>query len=99
MTHIDALTGKRPATLDLTRVERLIGDLEAELARAGADEPGVQALREEVQTLRSMLDAPRARHHWIAEGLHAIGDATKAVRGEVVREGVYVTEIARILGI
>ncbi len=99
MTQIDALTGKRAATLDLQRVERLIGDLEAELARADADEPGVQALREEVLTLRSMLDAPRVRHHWIAEGLQAIGDAAKAVRGEVVREGVSATEIARILGI
>jgi hypothetical protein len=51
---------------------------QAEIARADADEPGVQALREEVLTLRSMLDSPRARHHWIAEGLHAVGDAAKA---------------------
>ena len=99
MTQIDALTGKRAAKLDLARVGRLVGDLEAEIARADADEPGVQALREEVLTRRNMLESPRARHHWIAEGLHAVGDAAKAVRGEVVREGVYVTEIARILGI
>lgn len=99
MTQIDALTGKRAAKLDLARVSRLVSDLEAEIARADADEPGVQALREEVLTLRNMLESPRARQHWITEGLHAVGDAAKAVRGEVVREGVYATEIARILGI
>ena len=92
-------TGKPESRLDLVRVERLLADLEAEVARAGPDEPGITVLREEIETLRNMLRSPRARHHWIADSLHAIRDAAQTVRGEVVRESVYLTEIGRILGL
>ncbi|MBL8383186.1 MAG: hypothetical protein JNM90_08940 [Burkholderiales bacterium] len=85
--------------LDLARVQRLVADLEAEVARASPDEPGIDDLREEVLTLKSLIESPRPRHHWVADGLHAVREAAQAVRGEVVRESVYLTEIGRILGL
>lgn len=84
---------------DLQRVNRLVADLEGEIARAPADAPGVKDLREEIETLRALLNSPKTRHHWIADSLHAVRDAAQAVRGEVVRESVYLAEIGRILGL
>ena len=80
-------------------VNRLVADLAAEVERAPADAPGIQALREEIETLRAVLNSPRTRHHWIDEGLHAVRDAAQVVRGELIRESVYVAEIGRILGL
>lgn len=85
--------------LDLARVARLVADLEAEVARASPDAPGVRDLREEVATLRVLLGAPRARDHWVADSLHALRDAAQAARGEIARDGFYLTEIGRILGL
>ena len=69
------------------------------MARAPADAPGIQDLREEIETLRAVLNSPRTRDHWIDESLRAVRDAAHAVRGELVRDSVYVTEIGRILGL
>ncbi len=85
--------------LDLDRIHRLIADLAAEVAKAPPDDPGMQDLRDEIQTLRNVLDSPKTKHHWIEDGLHAVRDAAQAVRGEVMRESVYVAEIGRILGL
>lgn len=99
MTVEQGEPGATGGQLDLGRVQRLVADLEAELARASPDEPGVADLREEVLTLKSLVESPRPRHHWVTDGLHAVREAAQAVRGEVVREGVYLTEIGRILGL
>ncbi len=84
---------------DLAKIERLIADLAGEVARAPADAPGVQDLKDEIETLKNVLKSPKTKHHWVEEGLHAVRDAGQAVRGEVVRESVYLTEIGRILGL
>ena len=88
----------RPA-LDLARVNRLIADLEAEVAKAPPDAPGMQDLRDEIETLKNVLGSPKTKHDWIEDGLHAVRDAAQAVKGEVMRESVYVAEIGRILGL
>ena len=88
----------KPA-LDLLRVNRLIADLEAEVAKAPAAAPGMQDLRDEIETLKNVLASPKTKHHWIEDGLHAVRDAAQAVKGEVMRESVYVAEIGRILGL
>lgn len=87
------------SALDLVRVNRLIADLEAEVAKAPADAPGMQDLRDEIETLKNVLASPKTKHHWIEDGLHAVRDAAQAVKGEVMRESVYVAEIGRILGL
>ena len=84
---------------DLARVNRLIADLEAEIAKAPADAPGMQDLRDEIETLKNVLGSPKTKHGWIADGLHSVRDAAQAVKGEVMRESVYVAEIGRVLGL
>ena len=84
---------------DLTRIERLVADLESEVARAPADAPGMQDLKDEIETLKNVLRSPKTKHNWIEDGLHAVRDAGQAVRGEVVRDSVYLAEIGRILGL
>ena len=84
---------------DLERINRLIADLEAEVAKAPPGEAGMQDLRDEMETLKNVLKSPKTKHHWVEDGLHAVRDAARAVRGEVVRESVYVAEIGRILGL
>ena len=97
------LGGNPQPDLDLGRIRRLIDELEAEISHAPADATGVQDLKDEIATLRAVLDAPKKKSGWIADGLHSIRVElernTKALRGEVVREGAFVAEIARILGL
>lgn len=94
---------KTPPDLDLARVRRLIDELDAEVANAPGDAVGVQDLKDEIATLRAVLDAPKQKSGWIAEGLHSIGvqleQSAKSVRGEVLREGAFIAEIGRILGL
>ena len=85
--------------LDLDRVNRLVADLEAEIAKAPYDAPGMQDLRDEIETLKNVLGSPKTKHDWIEDGLHAVRDAAQAVKGEVIRESAYVAEIGRILGL
>lgn len=88
-----------PPTLDTARVLHLIGELEREVAAAAPEAPGVQDLKDEIATLRNVIRSPKTRHHWVAEGLHAVREAAHAVRGEVTRDSVYLAEIGRILGL
>lgn len=99
MNPANAASGRENVKFDLERVNRLVADLAAEVERAPADAPGIQDLREEIETLRAVLNSPRTRHHWIDEGLRAVRDAAQVVRGELIRESVYVAEIGRILGL
>ncbi len=95
--------GNAHPDLDLARIRRLIDELDAEVANAPADADGVQDLKDEIATLRAVLDAPKQKSGWIADGLHTIGvqleQTAKSVRGEVMRESVFVAEIGRILGL
>ena len=93
-----AVSATRPQ-LDLARVNCLVADLEAEVAKAPPDAPGMQDLRDEIETLKNVLGSPKTKHDWIEDGLHAVRDAAAAVKGEVMRESVYVAEIGRVLGL
>lgn len=88
-----------PPSLDTARILHLIGELEREVAAAAPDAPGVQDLKDEITTLRNVIGSPKVRHHWVADGLHAVREAAQAVRGEVMRDSVYLAEIGRILGL
>ena len=92
-----------PRELDLAHIRRLIDELDAEVANAPADAAGVQDLKDEIATLRAVLDAPKQKSGWIADGLRTIRGqlehSGQSLRGEMFREGVFIAEIARILGL
>lgn len=88
---------------DLERINRLISDLEKELVNAPENIPNLQDLREEIETLKNVLNSPKTKEGWIKEGLHAIRaalqDMAATVEGEVLRDSPYIAEIGRILGL
>ena len=89
--------------IDLKEVAALIAALEQDLAKVSGGSAGhLQALRDEVETLRNVLNSPKPREGWVREGLHSIREtletALGTVKGEAIRDWPYVAEIARILG-
>jgi len=88
--------------MDLEAVKRLVTDLSQKLDEIEGDSQKLQELRAEVQTLEGILNVPRTRHSWIAEGLTSVEAAFQDGATELVADGVkvsaYLSEIGRILG-
>lgn len=89
-------------TVDLDEVGRLVEALEQDLEKLPAGSPGVQRLKDEVQTLKNVLHSPVRRQHWVRDGLHSIHEAIDSAVDTAVAEGIkggrYIAEIGRILG-
>ncbi len=89
--------------IDLEQAAQLLDALERDLAKVRGDSQDVQRLRDEVQTLRNVLNSPVQRHHWVSDSLHDIRGLLDATVDEAVYEGMtisrYAAEIARILGL
>ena len=88
--------------IDLDEVRRLVEALEHDLAKVHGDAREVQALRDEVETLKNVLNSPVRRHHWVREGLHGIRGGFENVVDSAIAEGLrasrYLAEIGRMLG-
>lgn len=86
----------------LERIDRLIADLERELANAPENTPNLQDLRGEIDTLKHVLKSSREKQGSIEEGLHSIRlrlqNMTATIEGEVLKDSPYIVEIGRILG-
>lgn len=89
--------------IDLERAAKLIHDLERDLAKVQGGAEDVQRLRDEVETLRNVLNSPVQRHHWVSDSLHDIRSLLDETVDEAIYEGTtisrYAAEIARILGL
>ncbi|HET9403301.1 MAG TPA: hypothetical protein VFO57_01825 [Burkholderiales bacterium] len=89
--------------IDLDEVRKLVEALERDLEKVQGGTRDVQVLRDEVATLRNVLDSPVRRHHWVRDGLHGIRDGFENVVDSAIAEGLragrYVAEIGRILGL
>ena len=100
-----AIEGERkpPAEVDLEEVAKLIESLERDLAGVRSGSRDIQRLRDEVETLKNVLNSPVRRHHWVRDGLHDIRkvfeDAVDAAVAEGIKGSQYVAEIGRILGL
>ncbi|MDB5758276.1 MAG: hypothetical protein JWM30_1565 [Burkholderia sp.] len=85
---------------NLERINRLVSDLEQELARA-PDRDEVQRLRHEIEILRTALNASAGRDV-NDEDLHSARSSfqrmSAAVENEVLKDSPYIAEIGRILG-
>ncbi|HUO43950.1 MAG TPA: hypothetical protein VMT94_03430 [Burkholderiales bacterium] len=88
--------------VDLEKVSKLIEALELDLARVRSGSQDVKRLRDEVETLKRVLNAPLQKHHWIREGLHSVREAldgaVDTAVADTVKAGQYIAEIGRILG-
>ena len=88
---------------NLERVSSLVAALEQELSNAPADLPNVQALKQEIETLKQVLASADNRDVQVKEKLHSVRntlqDMTARVETEVLQDSRYVAEIGRILGL
>jgi hypothetical protein len=91
------------AEVDLDAAAKLIEALEKDLTKVTGDSGDIQRLRDEVETLKNVLNSPVRRHHWVGEGLHGIREALESALDTAVAQGVkgsqYIAEIGRILGL
>ncbi|MBI4195045.1 MAG: hypothetical protein HY526_08205 [Betaproteobacteria bacterium] len=89
--------------INLEQVARLIAALEEDLKQVQGGSRDVQLLRDEVETLKNVLNSPVRRHHWVRDGLHGVRDAFENALDKVIAEGIkggqYIAEIGRILGL
>jgi hypothetical protein len=94
--------GRHGQTVDLEEVGRLVEALERDLGKMPGVSPDIQRLKDEVQTLKNVLDSPVRRQHWVRDGLHGIREsiehALDAAVAESMEGGRYIAEIGRILG-
>ncbi len=81
--------------IDLDEVTKLIHALERDLEKVRGSSADIQRVRDEVETLKNVLNSPVRRHHWVRDALHDIREGMVAEGAEVSR---YVAEIGRILG-
>ena len=89
--------------VDLEQAAKLIQALERDLAQVRGGAQDVQRLRDEVETLRNVLNSPVQRHHWVSDSLHDIRGLLDETVDEAIYEGTtisrYAADIARILGL
>jgi hypothetical protein len=89
--------------IDLEQAAKLIHELERDLAKVQGGAADVQRLRDEVETLRNVLNSPVQRHHWVSDSLHDIRGLLDETVDEAIYEGTtisrYAADIARILGL
>ena len=89
--------------IDFEEVTKLIHALERDLAGVRKGSRDVQLLRDEVETLKNVLNSPVRRHHWVRDALHGIREGFDKAVDEAVADGMeasrYIAEIGRILGL
>ena len=89
--------------IDIEAAKRLADDLSRTLAQAGGDADKMRELREEVDSLRDILNGPNAQHFWITDRLRAIEAIFERTAVELLADGIkassYLAEIGRILGV
>ena len=88
--------------IDLEEVAKLVDALEQDLRKVQGGSRDIQVLRDEVETLKNVLNSPVRRHHWVRDGLHGIREGIENVVDSAIAEGMrasrYIAEIGRILG-
>jgi|SRR5687767_16014431 hypothetical protein len=99
---MDAGKGNNVHDVNLEAAAKLVAALEHDLQKVSGDSRDIQRLKDEVETLKNVLNSPVRRHHWVRDGLHGIREAFENALDNALAEGLkgsrYVAEIGRILG-
>ena len=85
-------------SVDLREVERLVQALEADLAKVRSGSQDVQALRDEVESLKRLLDSSPTHHEPVNAGLRRIHTLMDTLVEDALQGARYVAEIGRMLG-
>lgn len=97
------MSDSKQPEINLAEVTRLVEAIEQDLGKVRASADDLQPLRDEVKTLKNVLNSPIQRHHWVRDGLHgtktAFEDSLDAAVAEGVAAGRYIAEIGRMLGL
>ena len=87
----------------LERVSALVSDLEQELSLVSIDSLKLKALKDEITTLKSTLqaaDMPSEGWQLQLKSTHSrLDDFIASIEGEALKDTPYLTEMARILGL
>jgi len=86
------------AKVDLGQVERLVAALEADLAKVRSGSEDVQALRDEVDSLKRLLDSSGEPQEPVHERLRSIHRLMDTLVDDAIQGARYVAEIGRMLG-
>lgn len=94
--------GGKP-NVDLDEVARLVAALEQDLARVQKGSQNVQALRDEVEALRRILDASASEHHRLGDRLARLHATLEQAKETMVTDARWVADylarIGRMLGL
>lgn len=97
-----ALTEPERPEVDLEEVQRLMAAIERDLDAAPQDSAAVQRLKDEVETLRTVLEARGRQPPGVRGALHDMREAFHHARDTAVADALkasrYIAEIGRILG-
>lgn len=89
--------------IDYEAAKRLAEDLSAKLANSQGDGDQLRALRDEVDSLRDVLNGPNAHHFWVTDRLRSMELIFERAAVELLADGIkagnYIAEIGRILGV
>lgn len=84
--------------VDLKEAERIVHALEADLAKVQRGREDVQVLRDEVEALKAVLEAPDPVPERVGHGLRKIHAIVDVVIDDALKASDYVARIGRMLG-
>jgi hypothetical protein len=84
--------------IDLQQVERLVAALETDLDKVRSGSQDVQALRDEVESLKQLLGSSEPHHGPVSDGLRRIHSLMDDLVEDAIQGARYVAEIGRMLG-
>ena len=92
-----------PAQVNLDEVEKLVDQLERDLAKVRTGDASLDTLRAEIEQLRVALSAAEPSHEQVHVGLHGVRSTLDEL-GDDLKSGAlkgsdYLTRIGRLLGL
>ena len=89
--------------IDIDEARKLVHALEADLDRFQDGSADLQTLRNEVETLRNVLQAPDPGHGWVKEALAdvrtSIQHGADTAKLDAIIAGRYVASLGKMLGL